>query len=184
MAGRHTSAAAQVRQRQGQHAEQPVTQEAALGVSAYEARREARQRHTASKSFVLVHKVTEKAAVRPAAQLLPALPLPVQHLINSVAVSEELLPDLSGRRDLSMPASSGSKIKCPASTLQGKAQAGLLSHEPRSLNLPGKLSGPLRSDTSKRRGRAASKGVRVRKHLVMCALRGKKLDFWKAQQVQ
>ena len=87
-----------------------------------------------------------------------------------------------------MPPSTGSKIKCPASTLQGKAQSGLLSrellsHEPRSLHPSGRPGGAMRSDASKRRGRAAGKSARVRKHLVMCALRGKKLDFWKAQQV-
>ena len=105
-ADRQRSAAAPMVQRQAQRAEQQAApeqqvalegaQEAALGVSGFEARREARQRDQKSKSFLLVHKVTEKAAARPAAQLLPALPLPVQHLINSVAVSEELLPDLSG----------------------------------------------------------------------------------------
>ena len=162
----------------GQQEELLRDQEKNLGVSGFEGRHEARQRNKASNSFVLVHKVTEPVAVRPSAQLLPALPLPVQHLINSVAVSEELLPDLSGRRDISMPASSGAKIKCPSSTVQGKAQAGLLGHDSRP-----RQSATMRSDASKRKGKGHGKGVRVRKHLVMCALRGRKLDFWKSQQV-
>ena len=152
-----------------------LDQEKPLGVSGFEARHEARQRNKASNSFVLVHKVTEAASVGPSAPLLPVLPLPVQHLINSVAVSEELLPDLSGRRDISMPASSGSRIMCPSSTLQGKAQAGLHGHNGKRANV--------RTDSSKRKGRGHGKAVRVRKHLVMCALRGRKLDFWKSQQV-
>ena len=79
---------------------------------------------------------------------------------------------MSGRRHVSMPQSSGSRIQCPSATLQGKAIASLHSHNPRQ-----KHARHHRGNTPKR------KDVRIRKHLVMCAVKGSKFEFWKPQQV-
>jgi hypothetical protein len=118
---------------QEQGADQPSEPDSvALGLDAFEQRQEARQRETASSTFMLVQKVTENVAPHPSAQVQPHVPLSVQHLLTSVGISEEFLPDLSGRRHVSMPPSSGSRIKCASSTLQGKTMETLQHHNPRT----------------------------------------------------
>ena len=149
-----------------------------LGLEGVEQRLVERRMVQASKTFLLVHRVVEQEETRtPSAQLLPTLPLALQHLFNSVAVSEDLLPDVSLRRHVAAPPSSGSRIKCPSSTAQGMPLDKHVVHSaPRA-------RGTGTAPAHRKYGVGPKRGERVRKQLVMCAIKGTKFEFWKSHKV-
>jgi hypothetical protein len=149
-----------------------------LGLEGVEQRLGERRMVQASKTFMLVHRVVEQEETRtPSAQLLHTLPLGLQHLFNSVGVSEDLLPDVSLRRHVAAPPSSGSRIKCPSSTAQGKPLDRHVVHS--ALRARGTGTAP----AHRKYGAGPKRGERVRKHLVMCAIKGTKFEFWKSHKV-
>ena len=147
----------------------------------------------------------EPAKVEGSKQVEGSLPRAVRQLISSVGVSEECLPDVSCRRHLSVqaprsepapsaPASTGTKpcatsgvgskgtgIKCASATAQGRALSsgvGLRSKGGRRPKASVAAGGP-RSTL----GAPAKARARLRRHLVMCAVKGTSLEFWKPSAV-
>jgi hypothetical protein len=163
---------------------------AGMGLEALDRRVWEKIEARAQGEFMLVRKVEERRE-ETAGQVAPRVPLSVQHLLASVTPDDQWLPDMTARRNLSQPEAAdssaggqGSRIRCPSATAQGK---GWWASDPaegrRNKRLVGYGKGVGKTNSSgvpSRLGRCSQ--VRVRKHLVMCAVRGGVLEFWKEKR--